>query len=301
MGVLENLAKNPAVLGIAAVGIIAFIFRDKISDFLSNITGGAETANLLGENLLSNLQGTQDLLNNLTSFLTTNPFENFEFPTFEFPTFQFPNIFGEEPEPPEPPEPGPIPDPDFPLGGVVVPEGCEILPNGTISCPTPPTFDVCLTFPELCQPELPPMDPGLADEPTDAELFAQDFPGDTAIPPEPFQPPVELPAGFEPGGISFEGGTIFEISDESCTTLSCVIDRNPGFTASQAADRLAEILGTFGDFDFGTNTGSGFGPGDDTSEGIVTGGATLESEEKRAACLTCELFGLNCGICAGTI
>jgi len=85
MGVLENLAKNPAVLGIAALGVIAFIFRDKISDFLSNITGGAATANILGENFLSNLEGTQNLLNSITDFFT-----NFEFPTFELPDFELP-------------------------------------------------------------------------------------------------------------------------------------------------------------------------------------------------------------------
>jgi len=90
MGIIENLAKNPAVLGIAAVGIIAFIFKDKISDFLSNISGGAETANLLGENLLSNLQGTQNLLKGVNDFFT-----NFEFPKFEFPTFEFPKVFAE--------------------------------------------------------------------------------------------------------------------------------------------------------------------------------------------------------------
>jgi len=300
MGVLENLAKNPAVLGIAAVGIIAFIFRDKISDFLSNITGGAETANLLGENLLSNLQGTQDLLNNLTSFLTTNPFENFEFPTFEFPTFEFPNIFG-QPEP-QPPTPGPISDPDFPLGGVETPEGCEILPNGTISCPTPPTFDVCDTFPELCTPPpIPPMDPGLADEPSDAELFAQDFPGDTAIPPPseaPFVPPVTLPPGFVGSGPSFEGGSITEIP--LCNMSVGQIAAKFGISASAAAD-MKFIECEESNFDFGTNTGSGFGPGDIQTGPIVTGGATLESEEKRAACLTCELFGLNCGICSGSI
>jgi len=132
-----------------------------------------------------------------------------------------------------------------------------------------------------------------------------DFVDESIEPPigddQPFEPPIDLPEGFEGGGPTFEGGTIFETDDLSCTTLSCVLDRNPGMTASQAADRLAEILGNTGDFDFGTNTGSGFGPGEDQSGGIVTGGATLESEEQKAACITCELFGLNCPLCSGAI
>jgi len=120
-------------------------------------------------------------------------------------------------------------------------------------------------------------------------------------PEPPFEPPIDLPEGFEGGGPSFEGGQIFEGSDAGCNDLSCVLFWNPTFTASQAADRLAEIQGTLGDFDFGTNTGSGFGPDEDQSGGIVTGGSTLEEEEQKAACVSCELYGLNCPICSGTI
>jgi len=327
MGVLENLAKNPAVLGIAALGIVAFIFRDKISDFLSNITGGAATANILGENLLSNLEGTQNLLNNLTEFLTTNPFENFEFPTFEFPpfpTFDFGSFFenffnGDDDDGPGPVPPGPIGDPP-----VELPPGCFIDDQGRLDCPSPPTFDVCAENPELCEPCGPneeriggicrPTDdfigPPEAEPPIEECIEIPQLTGGTInscsgefTPPitPPTPPGPELPPGFVGGGPSFEGGSIFETTDESCTTLSCVLDRNPGFTASQAANRLAEILGTFGDFDFGTNTGSGFGPGDDPTGPLVTGGATLESEAKRAACVTCDLFGLNCPLCRGTI
>jgi len=147
------------------------------------------------------------------------------------------------------------------------------------------------------------MDPALEDEPSDAELFfdqqvcpqGQKPNPDGTCPeafPEPFQPPVQLPTGFEGGGISFEGGTIFETPD-CFLSLSQIIDKY-GVTASQAADIKAQscsenITDEPTDFpvgfDFGTNLGQ----------------PTLESEEQIAACTSCQLFGLNCPICAGTI
>jgi len=293
-GFLGGFFNNPGVVIIAGVAIALFLFRDKISGAFGS----------LGESI--------------------GNIGNVEFPDIQFPTIEFPQINIDFPDFPDfqsifenffnqfggGGEPGPVdivPGPVDPGGTgpgetTVFPPGCTLGPTGIIECPEGgPTFDVCSEFPELCAPEpIPPSDPALEDEPTDAELFAKDFP-ETPPPDAPFAPPVELPPGFTGGGPSFEGGTIFETTDESCTTLSCVIDRNPGFSASQAANRLAEILGTFGDFDFGTNTGSGFGPGDDQSGGIVTGGATLESEAKRAACTTCELFNLNCAACQGLI
>jgi len=128
-------------------------------------------------------------------------------------------------------------------------------------------------------------------------------------PEPPFQPPVDLPSGFTGGGISFEGGTIFE-RDPCFMSLSEIIDAGLASSASAAANVKAiacsanvtgELTDFPEDFDFGSSTGSGFGPGDDPTGGIVTGGATLESEEQKAACVSCQLFGLNCPICAGTI
>jgi len=114
----------------------------------------------------------------------------------------------------------------------------------------------------------------------------------------PFEPPVVLPPGFEGGGPSFEGGTIFET--DICNKSIGQIAQENGISASAAADMKFQACETSA-FDFGTNTGSGFGPGDDQTGGIVTGGATLASEEQKAACVTCEMFGLNCPLCAGTI
>jgi len=287
MGVLENLAKNPAVLGIAAVGIIAFIFRDKISDFLSNITGGAETANLLGENLLSNLQGTQDLLNNITKFFT-----EFEFPKFEFPTFDFGSFFGGNGG-----GNGLDLPPDVEDTGLLTPEQ-----RAACGCGTNIIQDIQGDVSETC---ISPCDIPEEGDPDFIGPIQEDKPFMLPEPeppfeePDPFEPPVELPVGFVGGGISFEGGTIFE-TDICGKSIGQIAIEN-GISASAAADMKAQACEDLSFFDFGTSTGSGFGPGDDPSMGIVTGGATLESEEQKAACVSCELFGLNCPICSGTI
>jgi len=89
-----------ATLGLgtlAAIGITLFIFRDKISEFFSNISGGVEgaqeigeTVGILNENLQGNLTGIQDILSgkifeNFEFPTIPNPFENFEFPTIPNP------------------------------------------------------------------------------------------------------------------------------------------------------------------------------------------------------------------------
>jgi len=137
------------------------------------------------------------------------------------------------------------------------------------------------------------MDPGLADEPSDAELFAQDFPDEP--PPtqitEPFMPPVELPGGFVGGGVSFEGGTIFP-RDPCFMTLNEIIEAGLASSASAAAnlkaiacsENVTQEPSDFPEsFDFGTNVP----------------GPTPESEAQKAACTSCELFGLNCPACQG--
>jgi len=60
---------------------------------------------------------------------------------------------------------------------------------------------------------------------------------------------------FTGGGPSFIGGSVTETP--TCNlSLSQIIDKFGG-SASQAADRRARACDDFGDFDFGTNTGSG--------------------------------------------
>jgi len=108
MGILDSLTKNPSFLGLAALGIGLFIFRDKISGFFSDITGGAagtasiaETGGILARNLQSNLTATplpEDPLFGETGFFTTigstiqDAFKSIS--SFEFPSI--PNVFAEQ-------------------------------------------------------------------------------------------------------------------------------------------------------------------------------------------------------------
>jgi len=116
---------------------------------------------------------------------------------------------------------------------------------------------------------------------------------------------LQLPGGFVGAGPSFQGGTIFETPD-CFLSLNQLINKY-GVSASQAANIKAiactnqpgfQPTDIPEEFEFGTSTGSGLLPGETQ---IVTGGATLESEAKKAACTSCELFGLNCPICMGVV
>jgi len=151
---------------------------------------------------------------------------------------------------------------------------------------------VCIPCPEIpeegdpgfigpVQPEPPFMLPPTEPEPPFDE------------PEPPFEPPIELPPGFEGGGVSFEGGTIFE-RDPCFMTLNEIINAGLADSASAAANLKAiacsanvtdEPTDFPPEFEFGTNIGE----------------STPEIEAQKAACTTCQLFGLNCPECAGTI
>jgi len=91
----------------------------------------------------------------------------------------------------------------------------------------------------------------------DAEMFAEDFPEVFKAEPQPvfLDPVLNLESEFTGGGPSFIGGSITETP--TCNlSLFQIIDKF-GVTASQAADIKARACDDFGDFDFGTNTGSG--------------------------------------------
>jgi len=294
---LGGIFNNPGIIAIAAIGITLFIFKDRISEFFAGLK----------------FPEFPDIT--FPEFPAFPEFPDITFP--EFPDFGsfFDNFFngnGEEPPFTEEPTEEPTELPGGPgIGPVEFPPGCFVNSLGQLDCPTPPTFDVCKENPELCEPESIPepgdddfIGPVQPDEPFSLDNFFQDTP---PIQP-PFMPPVDLPPGFSGGGPSFEGGTIFETND-CFLSLNQLIEKY-GVSASQAADIKAQACTAEPgfqptdfpeEFEFGTSTGSGiFGP-PTGEENIVTGGATLESEEKKAACVTCELFGLNCPICAGTI
>jgi len=288
---------SPAVFGLAIVGILLVFFSGDIRKAFGS----------LGESISGAIPSFE--LPDISLPDITFPSFDFDFPEISFPDISFPEIT--------------LPNFDF-LGGIFddgsppdltdpANEGLIINEEGDLALPPDTSlasnlFDNIVDFftpkeEEVIDTQLPSQDP---------QLNFPTLPPDTPLPflppivtgiapqiDESFTPPVELPVGFEGGGVSFEGGTIREIS--ICNMSLGDIAAKFGISASAAADMKFQECEE-SDFDFGTNTGSGFGAGDDTSGGnCYRGGATLESEEKRAACLTCELFGLNCPICAGTI
>jgi len=98
MGILDSLTKNPGLLGLAALGIGLFIFRDRISGFFSDITGGAagtakvaEVGGILAENLTSNLTFTprpDDPIFGESGLFAgiAKGISEFKFPSFELPS-----------------------------------------------------------------------------------------------------------------------------------------------------------------------------------------------------------------------
>jgi len=236
MGILDSLTKNPSLLALAALGIGLFIFRDKISGFFSDITGGAKTAGILGSNLSSNLTGIQDILSGKI-------FEDVKLPTFELPTAQ-----GDQ---------GSLFGAGQAVGGFF---GSITDFFGNIF--NPPT-----------EPRPPPMPGGLPVFPTDPRLTPNLGLPDLSIPVAPSIAPTVI-APFQGGGPSFEGGQIFETPIENLS-LNQIIEMF-GVTASQAANIRAGGLDDFGDFGFGTNLGTGIGPSGLSPREIIAGGGSID-------------------------
>lgn len=288
-----GLGATLGLSGIAIIGVLAFVFRDKISDFFSTITGGAEAASTASEitnTALDTLQGSQqgilDTLNSLTNTIS--------------------GLFNQTPQPPPETFTPPVKTDEV----IVAPldlSNCQC--GGHIEQQFGISFGVCNkcqsgdgqlpsqfppeNIPQECI-EIPQIGGGSFN--SCSGVFT---PSTQSIPSIPIIDP--LPPGFETGGLgtgdSNVTGTIFETPITCNSTLGFIIDKL-GVTASQAADIRAQACGDFGDFDFGSNTGSGISP---TNPNVITGGATLQSEEQKAACVTCEMFGLNCPICKGSI
>jgi len=203
---------NPVVLIIAALGFTLFIFRDKISQFVSDAIGGIELPDI----------NLPDI--NLPSF----EFPSFEFPSFDFPSFDFPNPFedfnlcslfgigcdGDTP-PDEPTSPEVLEAPDCVCGTNIVQDAQGQITVTCKACDTPPPF-------------------------RDAEMFAEDFPEPPPPPPIVIDPDLEVEGDFVGGGPSFIGGSI---GQTPVTTLFQVLDLFSGFSASQAANFLFQFSG----------------------------------------------------------
>ncbi len=283
-GFLGGFTNNLGVVGIAIALGGLLIFRDKISNFFQS---GFDSIG----------SGLGDINVNLPAI---------NLPAINFPDFNFPditNIFGDDSSS--------IAGETVPSGDdgttVFIPADTTVNPDGTVSSDTPPLLNL---DDESRAEALAALEAGrarsaaenaLAAIPESEDISGAEFASARNV--DEFQKRLDtdfggellpdLPAGFEGGGVSFIGGSIFETQPSS---LSDFVDQ--GLTASQAANALAIQNDDFGDFDFGTNTGSGLSPINDQ---IITGGATLESEGQRAACLSCRLFGLNCPLCNGTL
>ena len=217
VSIIDSLTKNPSLLALAALGIGLFIFRDKISGFFSDITGGAqgaaqiaETGGILGANLQSNLVGIQDILSG--KILEGIQLPKIEIPSFEFPTFQFPEIKL----------------PEIFTGTTLTETGAAIARAGDRDRIFPePTPEV--------QGPIAPIDPS---RPTTLADFIPKM--IEAIIPTTVQTTIP-DQQFIGGGPSFIGGTVSEIPLER-QSLSDIIN-NLGVTASQAASLRAEAIG----------------------------------------------------------
>jgi len=206
MGILDSLSKNPSIIALAALGIGLFIFRDKISDFFSNISGGAEAVGTAGEisntlldNLQGNLTGQNDLLNSITEFFTGGGDPLPAQPTPEAPTFNF-----------EFPDLGEI------FGGLFPPAQEE---------PQIPQQAFDAFIPTSLPEERPLNLAGFFTPPVSANV----------------QTGLDTGQQFQGGGPSFIGGSVSEIPLERLS-LGQIIERL-GVTASQAASLRAEAIG----------------------------------------------------------
>jgi len=205
---------NPVVLIIAALGFTLFIFRDKISQFVSDAIGGIELPDI----------NLPDI--NLPSF----EFPSFEFPSFEFPSFDIPEF------------------PSFDLCSLFG-IGCDEIPPPPDQPTTPSVKEVLEECNENCVIKQDAQGVVTTTCTCDGQEFSSV--GEPTIPPEPIpEPPPPIPIIIDPelevegeftgGGPSFIGGSI---GQTPVTTLFQVLDLFSGFSASQAANFLFQFSG----------------------------------------------------------
>jgi len=233
---------NPSIFALAAIGIGLFLFRDKISDFFSKITGGAEgaaavgeTASILGGNLTSNLTLTP--LDTDPLFGKEGFFTNFSENFFGFLGEQQSNLdtfFDDSQKNLDNIFQG---GSDF-LGdiGKTITDAIDNVTD--IFEPREESTDIT---------ETPAAEGRASDRGRNIiETISADLNNSV-------QSQIDNQQ-FQGGGISFQGGVVRETPIEFLS-LGQIIDRFD-VTASQAADIRARASDDFGDFDFGTNIGA---------------------------------------------
>ncbi len=243
-----GLGGGVALLGLGAI----LIFREQIGSFFKTISGGVKTAenvsattDILSENLLGNLTGLQDVLKG---------FQDFKFPEIKidnpFANFDFGNFFKQNQGDQNPP--------------IILDDRSNIPKELNCECGTVINQDINGVVTTFCTPcEEPnvnrffvppdeanmfPPAPALADN-RRVDINQENFNVQTGL--------INDDQQFRGGGLSFIGGSVSEIPIERLS-LGQIIERF-NVTASQASDIRARALDDFGDFDFGTNTGSGIG------------------------------------------
>jgi len=257
---LGGLANNPAVVIIAIVLGGLFLFRDKISDAFGSLGEG---------------------LGDINISLPDINLPEFKFPEFNFPEFKFPDITFPEFTLPDfsglfdqggitPPAQDPAGDPDLSIGlaGGIQQRRMDLergLLERDLEAADIPLRDIgdqttglspAQRFAFIERGVIP-----TGFQVVNGQLVQEaDFQGIA----EPITQPsissflLDDPTQqFEGGGISFQGGSIFETPIQNLS-LSQIIDKFM-VTASQAANIKAIAADDFGDFDFGTNTGQGIG------------------------------------------
>jgi len=255
---------SPFGLGLLGVGLLVaglFIFRDKISQFFKDTIGSFELPSLPDITFPSLPDITFPSLPDIN-------FPDINFPDFNFPDFNFPDFSGglgdlqsqfdqfiKDSQTNIDAAGGGVSD--F-FGGLQqdFDNFINSLTGGGGLTEADQFDDTGLAGIDLTPSGVPP--PPFSD----AALFAQDFP-EEFIPneiPTPFTPPPVIISDFPDqeftgGGVSFIGGSVTE-TPVCQLSLSQIIDKF-GVSASQAANMKAIACDDFGDFDFGTNTGSG--------------------------------------------
>jgi len=261
-GFLGGVANNPGIVAIAGIALLLAFFSGDIRKAFGSL---GESLGKFGSIQLPDIQ----------------------FPSFEFPQIEFPDVIGPVQEA--------FGEAGEAVGGVggAIEEFFGGISDAITSVITPGTGDPIEStdFTTVGQAGARTDRRSITEE----TQFQQIMEGVVAAPEV-----VSLLPGdqvFGGGGVSFEGGFIFE---NPIDTLTEVLAAFPQLTASQAADFLAQFSGilpselAFIDPDIRNIVANIEG---ENIQVPTTTPSLLETEAIRAACTSCELFNLNCEQC----